>query len=1698
MTNLFEQYPQGVPVRPSSPVNKQSFSSFVPSPATTQELQRRPKSTKSVWERLTTPLVSEERVRQSEFIPDFLKTPTAFLAKYTTSPLDLALTPLIAFGGPAIAARVARGLAPAIGKRGARIAGGLFDPVGGRALALPGRVLAETGVNVGAGYGAEKGGIVGGLAGGILGGAGSLAAIKGTDKTLGVAGGKLFGLQGSDYYQRQYNAAIRGTAPKKIKEAEKTLKNYIGSDKRQANKKNDGTLYNVRGYDLKSYSIQAAFDAISRSQKDFADSWLAKSGNKIPNQIKKVFKLTGVPWVAKGIGKTYNPMLYADTPAKQAKAALEMHKYRTQTLLQRINNYVNAPLRSGKYWWNSETGFGRIDDNEYLSQSPVQKAQRIPKAKNPNFGLITEGPLATPAARRKMTLAGIENNKEINTNRIYEEYFSTGPGGKKLKNAWDKVLTDDMKEYLERMREVQDFREDLINNVSGIGGRTLDIKKIAEGEEQLIPTGNKEEIDAVIDNVTEGLEQEEKERLRTNLKYAGRISAFNVKDDNLVEWALKGRDAKWYKLGAKTGSERQRQFISMEDALQEGWRYRPHSESALVGIAGIMRRAGELEMAEGVARVVKERNKLGISNVHYLGKTQRKKMPVYDKDGKRKMESLEIQSKSFNDQIKNDPELRDILEEVGGKNGKYKKFDPAITSINQFLDKLEKTAKQKPDRKWRSVKKEVNNLLTLKRFFPELENVLRVGGEEGDALLVRAGTRLEDVISEAKQLLKKNIKVTKKQLEFVVTLQQARRVANLRIPNKAYAPLEYGEPIGTPTPIRGEEGVIDPQGPVTPQTYVTKEGQEITKGQINMPRLYGVDKADPEWYKIVDLFTPVRRGRPGEQQYIAELADMTDPDDITLINKIMSQVIEGGWDSPVKEDIDKAIKILNNQMSILRFGKRGQHKKLGITQEDWRRAAQVINKNGYSQVREQFDQIYGDWINLRELTDADYSKLAKNLIGARDNLVNTRIAYEKRMFDIAKYHVASRDLYREVNSPLFSAQKFAVEDATQIKELEDFKVEMDGIMQQWKPNDLLRGIEQINRIQRLNALAFDGSIFMIQFLPIMFNHPKIIPGAAKVFAKTVVNGIRDPQAVREWRASYLSQDENVEILKKSNMIMSTDPRTGQRTLESIEALNKSGVLERLFDIVPGYSKLSGAFGDGIAATMDFAGLELRKGLDPLAKNAKDGAGLDAYVNSMRGLASSQASGVGFKQRTLESALLLAPRYRRAMFSLYTMALQGGVEGYLARKAIVNLTAGVAMTALALQGMMSAMDGDSEDEAAEKLERMMDPTKGDFMLFDIFNQKVGPGSKIISDAKILTKAIGYTIKQGTGDDIKDWENFMKFDRDNPALKWVRAQAAAAPSEAIDIALGSNFIGEPAFMHGESIGDNAFIAARSIRENIMPLWIESAFWSEGNEGLNWEEDAKGRLTRGGSEFFGFRSWPQGPGSILRQESFETMGESYDSLEPHERALLSYKLTERLNPLQQKQAERGTSDFALYFNRKKQIEEEFTNGLMELMMRYPNTKEGNRDMYFAYRQLKGFKRGREYQEMQDIEWEEHDQEDKDPIKKALAQTYALYDDPEIDIAPGVVDWDVWEMKNDALLKSFTPEQRTAVKRNQRKDPIPGPFLLRLQEVAKKEYKSIMESQSLRERHLTNKGREDLATESRNRFLMLDMLTNLDNQQQ
>ena len=45
-----------------------------------------------------------------------------------------------------------------------------------------------------------------------------------------------------------------------------------------------------------------------------------------------------------------------------------------------------------------------------------------------------------------------------------------------------------------------------------------------------------------------------------------------------------------------------------------------------------------------------------------------------------------------------------------------------------------------------------------------------------------------------------------------------------------------------------------------------------------------------------------------------------------------------------------------------------------------------------------------------------------------------------------------------------------------------------------------------------------------------------------------------------------------------------------------------------------------------------------------------------YVNSMRGLFSSQMAGVPASQRYYESMWLLAARYRRAVAALYGMAL----------------------------------------------------------------------------------------------------------------------------------------------------------------------------------------------------------------------------------------------------------------------------------------------------------------------------------------------------------------------------------------------------------------------------------------------------------
>ena len=192
------------------------------------------------------------------------------------------------------------------------------------------------------------------------------------------------------------------------------------------------------------------------------------------------------------------------------------------------------------------------------------------------------------------------------------------------------------------------------------------------------------------------------------------------------------------------------------------------------------------------------------------------------------------------------------------------------------------------------------------------------------------------------------------------------------------------------------------------------------------------------------------------------------------------------------------------------------------------------------------------------------------------------------------------------------------------------------------------------------------------------------------------------------------------------------------------------------------------------------------------------------------------------------------------------------------------------------------------------------------------------------------------------------------------------------------------------------------------------------------------------------------------------------------------------DQLTPLQEQQVKRGTNDFALYFNDIERIEKEFQNELLYMTKVYPNTPEGNRNMYDRYRQLKSYTRGRKHELGYDIDFDEPDPNVTDPKKIALNKYYALFDKTRI---PGtqMQDWDMWEIEYEQLMNSLSVEQQAVIARNTSRTSIPYQFLERIKYLGEaREYKRIMKAQQLRELYLGAQERDDLIQTSRKLYLM------------
>ena len=481
--------------------------------------------------------------------------------------------------------------------------------------------------------------------------------------------------------------------------------------------------------------------------------------------------------------------------------------------------------------------------------------------------------------------------------------------------------------------------------------------------------------------------------------------------------------------------------------------------------------------------------------------------------------------------------------------------------------------------------------------------------------------------------------------------------------------------------------------------------------------------------------------------------------------------------------------------------------------------------------------------------------------------------------------------------------------------------------------------------------------------------------------------------------------------------------------------------------------------------------------------------LAEFINYIRGLSSSADMGISESQRLVESIVLLAPRYRRAIAGLYSKLFSKDNTTKLeAQKALGRFIGGITLTVLSLQMMQSAYEGDTEEEMIEKLGNIVDPSHKDFMMFNIAGQRIGIGSKIISDARMASKGMNYLWKQGTNQDLQDWENFISLNRSNPMLQWVRAQMAAVPSESIDVILGSDFIGQPSY-RGDNLVEMFRNSARPIAENVVPLWLWSGLLEGNGTALNWQEDVRGRGARMAGDYIGLRAYPQGPATILREASYDVYQTTYDKLEPFQKNLLKHIVQDKLQKVREENNKKVMSEFDIYYAQKDLIEEEYINSINDLLLVYPDNKRGNSDMRYKWEMLRSVKRGKEDQIGLNMDWGENDINHEDPKKKALALYFALFDAPELKHPnTDVIDWDRYNIALEKLKQELGPELSAVIERNQNLDPLPDEFIRRMSTVGKaRHWKNWMRAEESRQEYLIGLGFPELAEIQSNYYRML-----------
>ena len=408
---------------------------------------------------------------------------------------------------------------------------------------------------------------------------------------------------------------------------------------------------------------------------------------------------------------------------------------------------------------------------------------------------------------------------------------------------------------------------------------------------------------------------------------------------------------------------------------------------------------------------------------------------------------------------------------------------------------------------------------------------------------------------------------------------------------------------------------------------------------------------------------------------------------------------------------------------------------------------------------------------------------------------------------------------------------------------------------------LLSGVAKVNAVGRFMQLNADASPFLIQLL-----YMTGARGGLKAWGKGIEGFARTLFNTR-YHARLIAN--NSELWARHRALL-----TSQSGTEYTEAVQRGGLLMKGPKLAPWrlVAKAFDPFARAFNAAMDDAGIQLAKSMDAALKpkTAAEYADIDAFINEIRGLASTVRLGQSARWRAIESNLLLAPRYNRSIAALlWDTVADGGIRGNEARWALGKSLTGLTLigAAFSIAEYLRETDEPTQEGMVSAVVAHINPTSPTFFTWKVGNSNVGPGTKVRSLIKLAAES------------VTDPRSLLEQGMDNPATRFARGNLAPVLSDAWDVFSGYTYIGDPTgFFDGwddESVGENfSKLGTEVILPDLMPIWTQAVLLEGGT--------LVERFVRGAVEFAGGRAYPLSRTQLAEGIAQAQFGKNYDDLD------------------------------------------------------------------------------------------------------------------------------------------------------------------------------------------------------------------------